>query len=74
VGPTVSDKRERERRTASGRKKMGCGLVSLLGRKGRPGALFIFFSFFPFSFLFSYFLYNFCILNSTDFKPIAKVF
>jgi hypothetical protein len=45
------------------------------GPKGFPEVQFHIFIFFSsFLFLISYFLYRFCILNSIDFKPVAKVF
>jgi hypothetical protein len=50
------------------------GPFLVLGRKGSRGPISYFSFSSSFLFLFSYFLHRFCILNSNDFKPIAKVF
>jgi hypothetical protein len=50
------------------------GSFSDLGRNGSRGPISYFSFSSSFSFLFSYFLHRFCILNSNDFKPKAKVF
>jgi hypothetical protein len=60
--------------TNSGFRVLGHGLNFGRARMVPQGLFPIFFCFLLFLFLFFQFLYNFCILNSNDFKPNAKVF
>jgi hypothetical protein len=70
VGPAVS---EREGGLVPVReiKEDGPWAATGAGPKGSPGVLlYLFFFLSSFSFLFSYFLYRFCIFGSNCFKPI----
>jgi hypothetical protein len=67
--------REREKRLYQfGESRVGRGPFLLLGRRDAPGPFLYFFSFSTFSFLFSYFFYNFCKFGPICFKPICKIF
>jgi hypothetical protein len=62
-GPHLSVREKGKKVTVQEESRVGRGPIAGLGRIVASGLFLSFLPFFFFLFLFSYFLYNFCILN-----------